>query len=173
MPTEHGEARIESRSPRAWSLLFRGFQLARDPYKIIIAAMAVVALTLGWWLLGAIFQVARPSANYPNQPPVTAFGTWPANVDRGPNPFIVTISEGQRDQLFTRSFWLGTRNEGPPLPVEPFRQFYQPVLNLFRRSDWSVWFYSFFGILWTLAVWALAAGAITRIAAVRIARNEQ
>jgi hypothetical protein len=160
--------RTEVRWSRAWPMLFRAFQLARDPYKIAIAAGAVVALSVGWWILDRIFPTTDPQA----QAYRAIYGSWPAHVDRGENPFQVVVSPDHRGLLFTRQYWIGTPNEGPPLQVEPFRQFYQPILHLFRAGGWD-WWYLFFGILWTLVVWSLAAGAITRIAAVQIARNEQ
>jgi hypothetical protein len=53
------------------------------------------------------------------------------------------------------------------LLVEPFRRQFSV------QHRWSyVWFY-FFGGLWTLAVWSFFGGAITRIAAVRLGRDER
>jgi len=164
MTTEQGAVRTEIRWSPAWPMLFRAFQLARDPYKIILAAGAVVALSVGWWILGVIFQ----ENNAPSQ---GLYGTWPADVNRGPNPFTVALDPRQREVLYSPGYWFGAGYEGAPLQIEPFRQFYQPVLNLFRFSEWRTWWYSFLGLLWTLVVWAIAAGGITRIAAVQIARN--
>ena len=72
---ETGVPPMTSTQPsRTWTMLFRVFELARDPYKIIIAIGAVIALSIGWWILGAIFQPAHHR-----------HGGWPANADRGPN----------------------------------------------------------------------------------------
>ncbi len=164
MPAESGDTRsTELRLPRAWSMIFRGFQLARDPYKITIAVMAVIILTLGWWILGGIFN-----------PDTNTHGQWPANADRGLNPLSVVMNPEEHGRFFSKEFWIGSANEGPPLQVEPFRQFFQPVIDLFKYTPAkSQWWYSFFGIALTLVVWGIAAGAITRIAAVQLARNEQ
>jgi len=150
----------------AWSMLFRLFELARDPYKIIIAIGAVIMLTLGWTILGWLFGISEHH-----------HGVWPANADRGPNPFLVAINPTERSQLFSWSLWFGQRDQDPPLQVEPFRQFYQPVIDLVHYSPfgpkWRNWWYSMLGVVWTLIVWGLAAGAITRIAAMQLARNER
>ena len=125
MPVESGEARTtELRWPRAWAMLFRSFQLARDPYKIVIAAGAVVVLTFGWWILGGIFG---PSEH--------VHGQWPANAQRGENPFLVVLTPERRGELYTRHFWIGDANQEPPLQVEPFRQFFQPLVSYFRLAE--------------------------------------
>jgi len=164
---ETGVPPMTSTQPsRTWTMLFRVFELARDPYKIIIAIGAVIALSIGWWILGAIFQPAHHR-----------HGGWPANADRGPNPFVVATSPNQTTNLFSWSLWFGNANQDPPLQVEPFRQFYQPVVDLVHYSPigtgWRNWWYSMLGVVFTLIVWGLAAGAITRIAALQLARNER
>lgn len=167
MPAEPGATRpTESPRSRTWSMLFRVFELARDPYKVVIAIGAVIILALGWTILGWIFGI---SENH--------HGVWPANANRGPNPFVVATTPSERDQLFTWSLWFGKPNQDPPLQVEPFRQFYQPVIDLVHYSpigsNWRNWWYSMFGVVFTLLVWGLSAGAITRIAAMQLARNER
>jgi hypothetical protein len=162
MPAETG-LRTSDR-PRTWSMLFRVFELARDPYKIFIAIMAVIVLTIGWSILGVIAEDA-------------VHGRWPANADRGPNPFLVVTSPDRGSLLFTWEQWFGSSKQDAPLQMEPFRQFYQPVLDLVRYSPfgtgWRNWWYALLGVIFTLLVWGLAAGAITRIAAMQLARNER
>ncbi|MFO0816187.1 MAG: hypothetical protein U0796_23455 [Gemmatales bacterium] len=164
MPAETGPARTSDRS-RTWSMLFRVFELARDPYKIFIAIVAVIVLTIGWSILG----IFGPDGNL--------HGRWPANADRGPNPFLVATSPERGSLLFSWELWFGSPRQDAPLQVEPFRQFYQPVLDLVRYSPigagWRNWWYSMLGVILTLVVWGLAAGAITRIAALQLARNER
>lgn len=167
MPAETAVALTsEPHRSRTWTMLFRLFELARDPYKIIIAIGAVIVLTLGWAILGWIFGI---NENH--------HGVWPANADRGPNPFLVAINPAERSQLFSWSLWFGQGDQDPPLQVEPFRQFYQPVIDLVHYSPigpkWRNWWYSMLGVVWTLIVWGLSAGAITRIAAMQLARNER
>lgn len=167
MPAEIGTTRPpEPQRTRSWTMLFRLFELARDPYKIIIAIGAVILLTIGWSVLGWIFN-----------PEGHRHGRWPANADRGPNPFLVVTVPEMRPLLFTWSFWFGQPEQDAPLQIEPLRQFYQPVIDLVRYSPigfgWRNWWYSMFGVVLTLIVWGLAAGAITRIAAMQLARNER
>ena len=151
MPAETAAApTTEPRRSRTWTMLFRLFELARDPYKIIIAIGAVIVLTLGWAILGWIFGISEHH-----------HGVWPANADRGPNPFLVAINPAERSQLFSWSLWFGQDDQDPPLQVEPFRQFYQPVIDLVHYSPigpkWRNWWYSMLGVVWTLIVWGLVS----------------
>lgn len=152
-----------------WTELFRAFQIALEPYKLILAASAIVVLTVGWWLLAQIFSV-------PN-----SFGGWPPDAGRGANPFIV-VTERQGD-LLSREFWFGKSGQTslaeepfrqPPVHLEPLDKFIRPVTLLIKRTPaQGEWWYALFGLLLTLATWAIFGGAITRIAAVQIARNEK
>jgi hypothetical protein len=38
-----------------WTVLFRGFQVAMDPKKLLLAAAGILVMAFGWWLLAAVF----------------------------------------------------------------------------------------------------------------------
>lgn len=161
MQSENGNGRgNELRRLFPWSEIFRAFQVALDPSKLLLATVAVVVLWLGWFVLGLIFS---QSASY---------SVWPTNVTRGKSPFaIVSVVS---DDLFTKKFWLGGDNQAPPIQLEVFKNFFGPVMDLVNSTPRDgQWWYSLFGLLYTLAVWAIFGGAITRIAAVQLARREK
>lgn len=161
MPEENGIGRSpELRRLFPWTEIFRAFQIALDPSKMLLATAAALALWLGWAALGVVFGQE------------SSYGTWPANVDRGKNPFdVVTLL---KEDLFTKGFWLGSEHHAPPIQLEVFKNFFGPVVDLVRAGPGEAkWWYSLFGLLYTLAVWAIFGGAITRIAAVQIARREK
>jgi hypothetical protein len=54
-----GPAASESHRYWAWTELFRTFQVALDPKKLILAAAGIVVMWIGWWLLSIIFFSAR------------------------------------------------------------------------------------------------------------------
>src|SRR5438105_4256061 len=57
-----------------WTELFRGFQVALDLNKLLLAAAGIVTMAIGWWLLSIIF-----TANDPKIPPGwhgTATSSW-------------------------------------------------------------------------------------------------
>src|SRR5947209_5266736 len=46
---------INYRQVLPWTELFKGFQLALDPKKLVLAAAGILAMYAGWWLLSVIF----------------------------------------------------------------------------------------------------------------------
>jgi hypothetical protein len=71
-------------------------------------------------------------------------------------------------------FWEWFGFEQAPVLVEPLVKFLRPIVYFFSpQADGYTRFYFLCVMVWTLAVWSLFGGAITRIAAVQIARNER
>ena len=62
MAEEKIEARdINIRQVLPWTELFRSFQVALDPKKLLLAAAGILAMAFGWWLLAVIFgSQAKP-----------------------------------------------------------------------------------------------------------------
>jgi hypothetical protein len=49
---------LQEFSPRTlppWTEIFRGFQIAMDPKKLLLAAAGIVIMYAGWWILGWVF----------------------------------------------------------------------------------------------------------------------
>jgi hypothetical protein len=109
--------------------------------------------------------------------------TWPWFEDRGENPYLVAtdiIKQASSDEVRTlpweRGHFLGWFfSQQLPVLVEPLIKFLSPVAYFFdeRASGWGNRIYLVGVILWTLAVWGFFGGAITRMAAVQVARNEK
>jgi hypothetical protein len=49
----------EARTYWAWTELFRTFQVALDPKKLLLAAAGILVMWVGWWLLAYVFDKAR------------------------------------------------------------------------------------------------------------------
>lgn len=66
MADERAEPRdLNLRQLLPWTELFRGFQVALDPKKLVLAAGGILTMALGWWLLSVIFFAARgPAPTY-------------------------------------------------------------------------------------------------------------
>src|SRR5262245_56492444 len=47
-----------------WTELFRGFKVAIDPRKLLLAVAGIVVMSFGWWLLALIFA---PGAEPPSR----------------------------------------------------------------------------------------------------------
>jgi hypothetical protein len=54
-----GTADDEPRTYWAWTELFRTFQVALDPKKLVLAAAGIFVMWLGWWVLAVIFYNGR------------------------------------------------------------------------------------------------------------------
>jgi hypothetical protein len=253
-----------------WTMVFKGFWLALDHKKLILAAGGILAMAMGWWLLAVTFiNFPRtekpvwpyPSADYPgenekqreqaawnafkvdrakwnlryeaagpgpgsivgktdngywdagdvaNSPeeftrivsdpekhtyqldgvehpfPVKAYGqlrTWPWFEDRGPNPMLLlTGKAGATDEAGTAhavpwqrgGFFDWLFRVQVPVLIEPLVKFLRPVGYFLHPSAGALnHFYFLLVIAWTVSVWAIVGGAITRIAAVQLARDER
>jgi hypothetical protein len=98
--------------------------------------------------------------------------TWPWFEDRGPNPYLLV--KGQAEAWERGRFWDWVVSKELPVLLEPLVKFLRPVTFLLhaKAGFWnSVYF--ILVLLWTLATWAFFGGAITRMAAVQIARKEK
>ncbi len=109
--------------------------------------------------------------------------TWPFFEDRGPNPYLmVTGQAGRPDADGTPRYapwdrghffdWFTTQQL--PVLLEPLAKFARPVFYLLK-PDAGIrnQTYFFLVIVATLAIWAFFGGAITRMAAVQLARKEK
>ena len=186
MPDDRLDLRhLELRELAPWLHLFRGFRIALDLKKITLGAAGALLMSIGWVAIAAIFA-GSPSAS-PDRPattksetdrPVATVTKASANADRSQ-----PLSEARRMPWHDRAGqglvdvyrsplnggWYGPVPSSAFLVLEPVRRLTYPakVLFLARSSAGS-------GLLltiWTLLVWALFGGAITRIAAVQITRE--
>ncbi len=111
--------------------------------------------------------------------PTAKFRTWPWDEDRGQNPFLTVtnlVSPGAKEESpFAPGQFLEWLFEKKlPVLVEPLVKLVSPVYFLFKPQAGG-WNRIFLGclILWSLLVWGLFGGAITRLAVVQAARNEK
>ncbi len=241
MPDDKVEVRdINLRQVLPWTEIFRSFQIALDPRKLLLAAAGILVMSFGWWVLALIFQPSDkgpspsdyPLENYGNNPvakdaafqrgfqkwdtlrkATEYYKEWPWNVDRGRNPLRLAITDtgsadparvvtGPLDELgvtsglghhagavaervgvaareprapktlgiFSGEFW----SSQVPTLLEPLVKFLTPITNMVHpNGSVSLFTFSLLGMLWTLGTWAIFGGAITRIAAVQIARRER
>ena len=257
-----------------WTELFRGFQLALDPYKLLLAAAGILVMAAGWWVLAAIFYTPRARPQWPEhyqldayrranetdaakadqdaeqrawkafqndrrqwnllhkaagpadkpplyedagdladspaeynlikdkvQPaidngtftfqadhrryaveplPAGRLRTWPFFEDRGPNPYLAVTGTEDQQVKAALSPWQKTEDVGSflgrqlPVLVEPLVKFFRPVVYLLQpRIGFLNWLYFSLVLVWTLLTWGLFGGAITRMAAVQVARKEK
>jgi hypothetical protein len=182
-----------------WTELFRGFQVALDPKKLLLAAAGLLVMALGWWVLGLIFWNSRAkpdSAVYPNEdaykadlnkwnllreaaePGKGTLNTWPWFEDRGDNPYLLVTGgagrEGRASPWEEGRFWDWLIKKQIPVLIEPLVKFLRPI-NYLLHPHAGFWNRVYFCLvlIWSCATWALFGGAITRMAAVQVARKEK
>src|SRR5262249_5882372 len=100
------------------------------------------------------------------------FRTAPWNENRGPNPYQL-IRDPQKQPWEKGHFFDWFTREQVPVLLEPLVKFLEPIAALIdTHTGTGTRIYLMIIVLWTLAVWALFGGAITRMAAVELAGKE-
>src|SRR5439155_22601999 len=59
---------VNYRQVLPWTELFKGFQLALDPKKLLLAAAGIVVMYAGWWLLASAFYNSRTEPKVSDYP---------------------------------------------------------------------------------------------------------
>ena len=145
-----------------WVHLFRAFRIAIDPRKLLLAALGVILLAVGNWLI----------AHLPFAPEGAGIGVplWPAA--RGGLQPGVPIHTSAALANEPEALLAGAAMRWG-LVLQPVWSLLGPALTLFGvGTTWSASAYAWTRLLWALAVWAFIGGAITRMAAVHFARDE-
>jgi hypothetical protein len=106
--------------------------------------------------------------------PGGTLSTWPWSEDRGPNPFLlVTGQSGVPWQ--PGHFWDWFLRHQLLVVLEPLVKLVRPMVYFFssRYEGFTPRLYFFLVFVWTVLTWSFFGGAITRIAAVQVARGEK
>ena len=120
----------------------------------------------------AALLASLTSGNGPLKPYGT-LSTWPWFEDRGPNPFL--LATGQLGKPWeVGHFWEWFLTQQVPVLIEPIVKLLLPIIYFFSPgADVKSRLYFLCVLIWTVAVWSVFGGAITRIAAVQVARGEK
>jgi hypothetical protein len=118
-------------------------------------------------------RAARYRALLGREKPAGRLAVSPWTEDRGPNPFL--LATGQAGIPWDAGhFWEWFSRDQFPVMIEPLMKLVRPVVYfLSPRNTFLSRSYFFFVILATIAIWSFFGGAITRIAAVQVARGEK
>ena len=104
--------------------------------------------------------------------PSGALRTWPWFESRGPNPYILV--SGQTRGWESGHFWDWLWRTEVPVLLEPLFKLVYPVVLFFSPDAGPLnALYFLLVLFWTVVTWGLFGGAITRIAAVQVARQEK
>lgn len=73
-----------------WTELFRGFQVALDPNKLLLAAAGIAVMAFGWWFLALVFAAAE-SSTPPDWP-----GQWVSQANDNQTQGWVTFRQARQ-----------------------------------------------------------------------------
>lgn len=147
-----------------WLILVRALRLALFRGRVLLLAVAgLIATTAGFRLVGDAFF--DHSSDKLVQEWIAVDSPWPWSAES--NAIAATPSP-ERFSPRTVSPWLADQGF-----LGAWQWIARPVQRLFNtQSTWRSMFYSILCGLWAIVVWAIFGGAITRIAALDMTRNE-
>lgn len=142
-----------------WLILFRTVPVAASISVWILALIGTVATPVGWIASETLF-VRRTALES------DLLFSEAVRMNRSPYLAVFDASEKRANNIEI----LGAHLSGPRAVfyrlTDPFRQLFRPDAGVSRFS------YYLLGCVWTLAVWALIGCGITRIALLRLTRDE-
>ena len=128
-----------------WLILVRAFRLAIRPSVLLIALVPIILMPCGSWCAERLFEYTPPSEENTVESRVTSL----LDLTR----VTPDVGRQQIESLFHQI-------------ASPFRE----ILGTHSLRQAAYWL--FVG-LWTVLLWAIPAGAISRIAVVRLGREER
>jgi hypothetical protein len=168
MTDERGTLRsIAWRDLFPWLVIFRTFWLSLSLPLLFLATLGVIAQPIGWRVADLLFIDDSTIQTTPSFANVNeGLSRWPGR------PFEPPLGNAQEN--FSRS---SVRELVPPGPgdyASIFDKLSFPFVALFQhRITLNMFCYFLFGGLWTLAIWALVGGAISRVAVVYLGLEER
>src|SRR6185369_4679728 len=132
-----------------WTRLFRAFWIAVDLRKLLLAAIALLLLSGGWWVADSIPGVPQNVSGWPWR--------WSLVYDIGPDG--TPLAEVN---VFLNNPWLAMLRWGSNWQVVlmPMKVLLAPAVRLFQAdATWTELAYHVTRFLWALVVWSLFVGA--------------
>jgi hypothetical protein len=150
-----------------WLILFRSFRLSISIPVLFLATVGTLLTPLGWMASSALF--IRPESHRPEfVDAVAANSEWPAAVMAEPRSAARKLTD-LKDWIPDN----GLRYYFDCVPgvycgfIDPFAQLANSELKSSQIA------YYLFGGIWNIGIWAFVGGAITRLAAVQLGRDER
>lgn len=180
---------LQLRELMPWIHLFRGFRIALDFKKMALGALGAFLTAAGWWVIVFLFGVDAPkpltapqtdeqavastaeSDGESNSELPEKIATYQAMAEAKRFPWQVPVSS--EPDVFRSPLqpagWIDRIPVAAYLVIYPIKRLIFPAQMMFQTVDTT--FVGVLMALWTLVVWAFFGGAITRIAAVQVARE--
>jgi hypothetical protein len=155
-----------------WLHLTRAFWIAVDIRKLILAAAALMLVSVGFLVCD---RLPFGQSNAPPEARETRIWSWEESQSLGYD--LGNGSDGRRELRRMihdprQTLWRITSNW--QVVLLPFREFVEPAAVLFRGDATPAQLADAAArSLWSLIVWSVFGGAISRMAAVQFARDQQ
>jgi hypothetical protein len=166
-PADDGLTLREINFPRVFPFLqiFRAFRVATHLSKLVLAVMLLIALYLGGRIMDAVWSKAAP-AHMAHAGDLGVFEIG-KTVDQAQGVFITFFSHQART----------VNNVAASVAYADWRGVVNSIFAFFVDGPrWLFLEHPVFGLIftaWFLVVWSIFGGAICRIAAVHVARDEK
>lgn len=172
--------RIDYKQLFPWVHLFRAFRIALDPRKLILAGLALLALSGGEKVFSYLpFWPSHSVVHYQRTGGTLEIRTELHEEWEEPFHFEQLNLSKNREGFDPRTFFdspvntlLSAAANGQVI-LRPMRDLVFSVSRLFEGNlSWEASAVAWTRLLWFLLVWSLFGGAITRSAAVQFARDQ-
>jgi len=167
MPDERGTLRrIDWRELCPWLIILKTFRLAVGVRVLTLMFVALFVSAAGWNILGMAFSVSEDPIL---QKWVKDDSAWPlSSLGR-----MGDSSSHSPAVLVNDPLMFAFSDEKTPVQ-NVWGQLSEPFIRIFRIDATFVQLaYCILGCLWSVVVWGLFGGAVTRIAAVALAREDR
>jgi hypothetical protein len=155
-----------------WIRLFRAVRIAFDLKKLLLSALGLVLLHVGWEGLGRLFPGVGAISPLADPARVAAAGLSPYDARSRPIAPAPLLPPGLAFPPDRSSVGADVRS-APWRTTEPVRYLVGPFLAVFDPgSDWSTFFHALLAAVWGVIVWGLLGGAVCRIALAEATRSE-
>ena len=169
MPHPEGVVRsISWRDICPWTELFRVFRISVSIQMLLLGFAGVWAMSIGWTVASRICLDAETRNVADVERYLNLVTSWPGQQPAPLATELIDESETLPSTIVLNNFWQRW------LVHTPIFTLVEPVKQLFMgENSWRQYFFFLIGGLWNLLVWSMIGGAITRIAAVRLGRDER
>jgi hypothetical protein len=149
-----------------WLIIFRTFGLAISFPLLLLATAGTLLTPVGWRCSELLFVRGEVRSDAVLMQFVDYNRHWPGQRDGSSQP----VPGGVNLPYPVNNFVFNVMGDSTSV----YQRLVQPFLQLFNL-DWTIekFAYFLFGGLWTLFVWAFFGGAITRVAAMHLGREER
>lgn len=157
-----------------WLRLFRAFWIAVDIRKLLLAAVALLAISAGDLLFHQLPFAKQALSEAESEALLAELWPWQRSLD-------YSLAVGENEPIWEpRSFVVSPGNTllrlgmNWQVVLRPLDILLRPAIGLFQpNATWSRLAYDTTRLLWALCVWAIFGGAIGRMSAVQFARDEK